>query len=57
MNLVKLQDTKLIYRNLSYLCTLTMKDQKEKLVKQPYSPSQQKEYLGIHLLKKAKDLF
>ena len=31
MNLVKFLDTKLIYRNLLHLYTLTMKDQKEKL--------------------------
>ena len=31
MNLIKLQDTKLIYRNILHFYTLTMKDQKEKL--------------------------
>ena len=43
MNLVKLQDTKLIQRNLSIFYTLTMKDHKEKLRKQSHLPSQQKE--------------
>ena len=40
---VKLQDTKLMHRNLLHSYTLTMKDQKEKLRKQSYSPLQQKE--------------
>ena len=39
MNLVKLQDTKLIHRNLLHSYTLTMK---EKLRKQSYLPSHQK---------------
>ena len=43
MNSVKLQDTKLIYRNLFHFYTLTMKDQKEKLRKQFHSPLQEKE--------------
>ena len=34
MNLVKLQDTKLIHRNLLHSYTQKMKDQKEKLWKQ-----------------------
>ena len=36
VNSVKLQDTKLIYRNLLYSYTLTMKGQKEKLRKQSH---------------------
>ena len=34
MNLLNLQVTKLIHRNLLHLYTLTMKDQKEKFKKQ-----------------------
>ena len=34
MNLVKLQDTKLIHRTLLHSCILIMKDQKERLRKQ-----------------------
>ena len=40
---VKLQDTKLIHRNLLHFYTLTTKDQKEKLRRQPHLPSQHKE--------------
>ena len=43
MNSVKLQDTKLIHRNLLHFCTLTTKDQKEKLQKQSHLPSHQQE--------------
>ena len=43
MNLTKLQDRKLIDRKLLHFYILTMKDQKEKLGKQSYLPSQQKE--------------
>ena len=43
MNLVKLQDTKLIHRDLLNLCALTTEDQKEKLRKQSHLPSHQKE--------------
>ena len=55
--LVKLQDTKLIHRNLFHSYTLTMKDQKEKLMEKFYLPSHQKriKYLGINLPKEAKD--
>ena len=35
MNLVKFQDVKLIHRNQLHCYTLTVKDQKEKLGKQP----------------------
>ena len=41
MNLVKLQDKKLIYRNLLHLYILIMKDQKEKSGKPSYLPSHQ----------------
>ena len=39
----KLQDTKLIHRNLLHFYTLTMKDQKEKSRKHSHLPLQQKE--------------
>ena len=59
MNLVKLQNTKLIHRNLIYSYRLTMKDQKGKLRKQPHLPLQQKEkqYLGINLPNEPKHLY
>ena len=43
MNIVKLQDIKLIHRNPLHSYTLTMKKQKVKLMKQSHSPLQQKE--------------
>ena len=43
MNLVKLQDTKLMHRNLLHSYTLMMKNLKEKLRKHPHFPLQQKE--------------
>ena len=43
MSLVKLQDTKLIHRNLLYFYTLEMKGQKEKLKKQSHLPLQEKD--------------
>ena len=43
MNLVKLQDTKLIHRNLLHSYTLTTKDQKVQLRKQSHLPSHHKE--------------
>ena len=50
MNLVKLQDTKLIHRNLLHFCILTMKDQKEKNI--PFTiTSKRIKYLGINLPK------
>ena len=42
MNVVKLQDTKLMHRYLLHSYTLTRKDQKEKLMKQSHSLLQQK---------------
>ena len=58
MNLVKLQDTELIHRNLSYSYTLTTKDQKEKLRKQSHFHCIKRiKYLGINLPKEAKDLY
>ena len=43
MNLVKLQDTKLIHRNQLHFYKLTTKDQKEKLEKQSHLSLHQKE--------------
>ena len=43
MNIVKLQDIKLIHRNLLHSYTLTMKNQKDKLRTHSHSPLQQKE--------------
>ena len=43
INSMKLQDTKLIHRNLLHFYTLTTKDQKEKLRKQSHLPLHQKE--------------
>ena len=58
VNLGKLQDTKLVQRNLLHSYMLIMKDQKEKLRKQFQLPLYQKEkYLGINLSKEAKDLY
>ena len=58
MNLVKLQDIKLMSRSLLHSYTLATKYQKEKLRKQSHSPLQQKlKYLGINLLKEVKDLY
>jgi len=58
MNLVKLQDTKWIYRNLLHSCTLTTKDQKEKLRKHFHLLShQKKKYFGINLSTEATDLY
>ena len=56
--MVKLQDTKLIYRNLFHFYTLTAKYQKE--VKEIISftiVSQRIKYLGINLPKEVKDLY
>ena len=43
MNLVKLQDTKLMHRNSLHSYILAMKDQKEKLSKQSHLPRQQQQ--------------
>ena len=60
MNLIKMQDIKLIYINLLHFYILTMKGQKEKLKKQSYFPSHQKKKknnLGINPPKETKDLY
>ena len=41
-SLVKLQDIKLIHRNLLHYYTVTMKNQEEKLRKQSHSPQNNK---------------
>ena len=61
MNLVKLQGTKLIHRNLLHLYTLTMNYQKEKVKKKkkiPFTIALKKiKYLKINLPKEVKDLY
>ena len=42
MNLVKLQDTKLIHRNIVHAYILAMRQQKEKLRKQSHLPPAKK---------------
>ena len=49
---VNLQDTRLLYINLILFCALIMNNQKKKGRK-----LHQKEYLGINLTKKVKDLY
>ena len=56
MNSVKLQDTKLIHRDLLHFCTLTMKDQKQKLWKQAHLPLH-KTCQGIDLPKDPKKIY
>jgi len=55
----KLQDTKSIHRNHLHFYILTMKNQKEKLKNQSYSPFATKriKYLGINLPKETKELY
>ena len=62
MNIVKLQDIKLIHRNPLHSYALTQRKQEEKLRKQSHSPLQQQQkykikYLGINLPKGTKDLY
>ena len=58
MNLVKLQDTNLIYRNLSHFYTLTMNYQKEIKATIPFTiTSKRIKHLGINLSKEVKDLY
>jgi len=59
MNLVKVEDTKLIHRNPLHSYMLTTKKQKEKLRKQSHSLLQTKriKYLRINLCKETKDLY
>ena len=55
MNSVKLQDTKLIHRNLLHFHMLTMKDQKQ--IIPVTTATKRRKYLGINLSKEAKDLY
>ena len=58
MHSVKLQDTKLIYRNLLHFYTLTMKYKKK--IKETIIftiTSKRIKYLGINLPKEAKELY
>ena len=59
MNLAKLQDRKLMHRNLLHSYTLMMKNLKEKLRKHSHLPLQKKriKYLGINLPRETKDLY
>ena len=58
MNSPRLQDTRLIYRNLLHFFTLTVKYQKRKVLKIPYKITEKiVKYLGINLTKKVKDLY
>ena len=59
MNLVKLQDTKLMHRNLLHFYTLMMKNLKEKLRKHSHFTIATKriKYLGINLPRETKDLY
>ena len=59
MTIVKLQDIKSTHRNPLHFYILTMKNQKEKLKNQSYSPFATKriKYLGINLPKETKELY
>ena len=58
MNIVKLQDIKLKHRNPLHSYTLTMRKQKEKLRKQPFTIATKRiKYLGVYLPKETKDLY
>ena len=60
MNLVKLQDTRLIYRNILLFCVLIMNYQKEKLRKETITftiISKRIKFLRINLIKEVKNLF
>ena len=59
MNIVRLQDIKLIHRNPMHSYTLTMRKQKEKLrEKIPFTIATKTiKYLGINLLKETKELY
>ena len=50
MSSVKLQDTKLMHKNLMHFYTVTMKEEKQKLKKQSHLPSHRKVGLSIGIL-------
>ena len=56
MNSVKLQDAKLIYRNMLHFYSLTVKYQKEKENNPTYTCTRIKN-LGIKIIKELKDLY
>ena len=55
MNSVKLQDAKLIYRNMLHFYSLTVKYQKEKTI--PPILALEIKNLGIKIIKEVKDLY
>ena len=57
MNLVKFQDTKLIYRNMLHFYTLTNINREIKETILFTIASKRIKYLGINLSKEAKDLY
>ena len=58
MNIVKLQDIKLTYRNPLHSCTLTMRKQKEIKETIPFTiATKRTKYLGVYLPKEMKDLY
>ena len=58
MNLVRLQNTKLMHRNLSHSYTLTIKKSEREIEETiPFTITTKRiKYLGINLPKEAKDL-
>ena len=58
MNLLKVQGTKSIHRNLLHFYTLIMKDQKKKeTIPFTFASKRIIKHLGINVLTKAKDLY
>ena len=57
MNYVKLQDMKLIHRNLFLVCAQLMKDQKDKEAIPFTTTSKRIKYLGINPPKETKHLY
>jgi len=58
MNLVKLQDTKLVHRTQLHFYILTMKEQKEIRETIPFTiTSKRIKYPGVNLLEETKDLY
>ena len=56
MNLVKLQDSKLIHRNLLHFHTLPMKDQKGKFRKQSHLPKEAKDLYSENYKMRMKEI-
>ena len=59
MNLLKLQDTKLMHRNLLHSCILNDEESESKIKETlPFTIAAKRiKYLGINLLREAKDLY